>query len=280
MCLYYFDALKAKVQGGNMYEYSKKTLKTAKDLRLIDDTLFRLICADREVCQEILRTLIGDDKLVVISSVPQETLVNLNREIVVDVLCKLGNGQYANIEVQKGNNNDDVRRCRFHLASITANKTPKGTEFGSIPDVAILYISQYDVLGNNQAVTCTEMCQYVNGEYKPVGDGAKIYYANVNVRNDGDESELLSLFLKRDPFTNSKFPKLSAAVKYYKEDREGVRKMCEAVENYAMEREKKLAYKIASNLIAIGILNDEQIAESTNIPVDEVEKLRITHSDK
>ena len=124
------------------------------------------------------------------------------------------------------------------------------------------------------------MCQYVNGEYKPVGDGAKIYYANVNVRNDGDESELLSLFLKRDPFTNSKFPKLSAAVKYYKEDREGVRKMCEAVENYAMEREKKLAYKIASNLIAIGILNDEQIAESTNIPVDEVEKLRITHSDK
>ena len=33
-----------------MYEYSKKTLKTAKDLRLIDDTLFRLICADREVC--------------------------------------------------------------------------------------------------------------------------------------------------------------------------------------------------------------------------------------
>lgn len=262
-----------------MYEYSKKTLKTAKDLRLIDDTLFRLICADREVCQEILRTLIGDDKLVVISSVPQETLVNLNREIVVDVLCKLGNGQYANIEVQKGNNND-VRRCRFHLASITANKTPKGTEFGSIPDVAILYISQYDVLGNNQAVTCTEMCQYVNGEYKPVGDGAKIYYANVNVRNDGDESELLSLFLKRDPFTNSKFPKLSAAVKYYKEDREGVRKMCEAVENYAMEREKKLAYKIASNLIAIGILNDEQIAESTNIPVDEVEKLRITHSDK
>ena len=30
MCLYYFDALKAKVRGGNMYEYSKKTLIEAE----------------------------------------------------------------------------------------------------------------------------------------------------------------------------------------------------------------------------------------------------------
>ena len=56
--------------------------------------------------------------------------------------------------------------------------------------------------------------------------------------------------------------------------------MCETIENYAIEREEKRAYKIASNLIATGILNDEQIAESTNIPIAEVGKLRIKHNNK
>lgn len=203
-----------------MKNFSKETVQTAKNLRLIDDTLFRLVASEPGACQEILRTLLGDCKLEVLSVTPQETMVSLHREICLDVLCQLGNGRFANIEMQKGDVNDDIRRCRFHLSSITANRTPKGTDFKDIPDVSVLYITEYDALGNNQTVTCTEMCQYVNGEYIPVNDGAKIYYANTAVKDDTDKSELLSLFLKRDSFESEKFPKLSKAVKYYKSDEE------------------------------------------------------------
>lgn len=80
-----------------MKNFSKETVQTAKNLRLIDDTLFRLVASEPGACQEILRTLLGDCKLEVLSVTPQETMVSLHREICLDVLCQLGNGRFANI---------------------------------------------------------------------------------------------------------------------------------------------------------------------------------------
>lgn len=51
------------------------------------------------------------------------------------------------MEVQKGNRVDDIKRCRFHAAVITAAKTPKGTDFKDVPDVTVIYLSDYDALG-------------------------------------------------------------------------------------------------------------------------------------
>ena len=90
------------------------------------------------------------------------------------------------------------------MSSITVNKTPKGTEFKNVPNVAIVYITEYDALGNGQTITCSEMCQKVNDIYIPVNDGAKIYYANTVAKNDADKSELLGLFLERNAFNNRK----------------------------------------------------------------------------
>ncbi len=73
---------------------------------------------------------------------PQKTITSLHREVVLDVLCRLGNGKIVNMEVQKDNKNDDIRRTRYHLSTITANLTPKGCEFKDIPDVTIVYISE------------------------------------------------------------------------------------------------------------------------------------------
>ena len=222
-----------------MGKFSRKTLETAKGLRLIDDALFRLVGANTEVCEEILRTLLDDEELIVLQATPQETMTSLHREITLDVLCRLADGKIIDIEVQKGEENDDIRRCRFHLSSITANKTPKGTDFKDVPDVIIIYITEYDALGNGKAVTCSEMYQELNGRYIPLNDGAKVYYANTVVNDNTDKSELLELFLKKDSFDSKKFPKLSRAMKYFKEDEKGVGKVCNLVEEYAKEYAKK-----------------------------------------
>ena len=226
-----------------MGKFSRKTLETAKGLRLIDDALFRLVGANTEVCEEILRTLLDDEELIVLQATPQETMTSLHREITLDVLCRLADGKIIDIEVQKGEENDDIRRCRFHLSSITANKTPTGTDFKDVPDVIIIYITEYDALGNGKAVTCSEMYQELNGRYIPLNDGAKVYYANTVVNDNTDKSELLELFLKKDSFDSKKFPKLSRAMKYFKEDEKGVGKVCNLVEVYAKEFAKEYALK-------------------------------------
>ena len=43
--------------------YDEQTQEKVKNLRIIDDTLFRLIAARKEVCQEILRTLLDEIRL-------------------------------------------------------------------------------------------------------------------------------------------------------------------------------------------------------------------------
>lgn len=137
----------------SLEQYSKATRETAENLRIIDDALFRLMAKRPGVCQELLRTLLDMPKIRVVRVTAQSVVKSLHREIVLDALCQLENGEYINIEMQKGFSNDDVVRTRFHAVALTSAYTPKGTDFKDIPQVTILYITEYDALHNNQTVT-------------------------------------------------------------------------------------------------------------------------------
>ncbi len=228
-------------------QYSKATRETAENLRIIDDAMFRLVAERKEVCQEILRTLLDRPQLTVIRVTPQCVVTSLHREIILDVLCILEDGKYMNIEMQKGTGNDDIKRNRFYAASTTAAYTPKGTDFSDIPQVTILYITEYDALHNGQMITHVKRCMETDKGYVPVDDGEDIFFANTVVQDGSDRSELLQLLLRTDVFEDAKFPELSKAVRYFKETEGGFGEMCKTVEDYARnyakdyaeEREKK-----------------------------------------
>ena len=214
-------------------QYSKAIKETAENLRIIDDAMFRLVAERKEVCQEILRTLLDRPQLRVLKVTPQCVITSLHREIVLDVLCILEDGAYMNIEMQKGSGNDDVKRNRFYAASTTAAYTPKGTDFSDIPQVIILYITEYDALHNGQMITHVKRCMETQKGFEPVDDGEDIFFANTVVKDGSDKSELLQLFLRKDAFEDVKFPELSRAVKYFKETEGGFGEMCKTVEDYA-----------------------------------------------
>ena len=216
-------------------EYSLKTLEEAKHLRIIDDALFRLIGARKEVCQEILRTLLDDDNLVVESVEVQKSEVSLNREVVLDALCILGDGTLCNVEMQKSDLSNDYKRVRYHASVITANHTPKNTKFDNIPNVKVLYITEYDVLGNGQAITHVSRCQLNKKKYSPVNDGEDIIFANAKSRQRNKHTHLLKLFLKSEGFYDEMYPALSEAINHYKGSERGCDEMCESIENYAIE---------------------------------------------
>lgn len=218
-------------------QYSKATRETADKLRIIDDALFRLMAESEGVCQEILRTLLDMPDLTVVKVTAQSVVPSLHREITLDALCILDDGEYVNIEMQKGSSNEDILRTRFHAAAITAAYTPKGTAFADVPQVTILYISEYDALNNRQAVTHVKRCMKTGDGFIPVNDKEDIFFANTAIKENSDKSELLQLFLRNDAFEDAKFPELSKAVRYFKKTEGGRSIMCKAVEDYAMERE-------------------------------------------
>lgn len=59
--------------------------------------MFRLVAERKEVCQEILRTLLDRPQLTVVRVTPQCVIISLHREIVLDVLCILEDGKFPEL---------------------------------------------------------------------------------------------------------------------------------------------------------------------------------------
>ena len=259
----------------------KEIYEKIKNLRIIDDALFRLMASRKDVCQEILRNLLDEDNLEVIEVVPQDTMVSLFRGVVLDALCKLSDGQYCNIEVQKDDRENDIKRVRYHASLITTNKTPKGKSFSEIPNVKILYISTYDALGNGQTLTHVSRCQRVNGNYFPIDDGEDIIYANTEIDDDTKHSRLLKLFLRSDSFYDEMFPALSEAMKFYKDTERGRENMSEVTKQWKREGyEEGLAdglsqgkIEIALSLLKKGILSLTEVSSELGISEEEAKEL-------
>lgn len=99
-------------------------------LRVIDDIMFQMLAESEKVCQEILRVILDDARLIVQKVTPQASIANiLGRSVRLDALCTLGDGTICNIEVQKKNDNDDLRRVRYNASSIVSNFSKKAVSF-------------------------------------------------------------------------------------------------------------------------------------------------------
>lgn len=220
------------------HSYSRETRELVKGLRPIDDTFFILLGRRKEVCQEILRTLLEDTQLEVLSSETQVLHGGFERSITIDCKCCLSGGRIVNIEMQKDRKNDDIRRTRFHAAVITAGESPKGSRFGEIPDVIVIYISEYDALYNGQTFTMARRCIWNHGIWEPIEDGECICYVNTAPNQEAwsDKKELMSLLVRADAFESPKFTELSKAVRYFKQEEGGHLEMCQAVEEYANKK--------------------------------------------
>ena len=152
---------------------------------------------------------------------------------------------------------------------MTAKYTPKGADFKNVPDVTIVYISEYDVLKNNQTVTHVTRCMKNDESYVPVKDGEDIIFANTCVNDGSDKSELLQLMLNKEAFYNDKFPQISNAISYFKETEGGQSEMCKIVEDYA----KEYAKNSIQEAIEAKKLADEakKLAEEEKRKADEAE---------
>lgn len=218
-----------------------------------------------------MRTLLDMPGLTVIEVHAQQLIKSLHREVILDALCVLEDGSYTNIEMQKSDENDDIARTRFHASAITAQRTPKGTVFKDVPNVTILYITEYDALGNNQTVTHVSRCMKVGNNYIPLNDGEDIIFANTFVDDGSDKAELLQLMLRKESFYNEKFPAISSAIKYFKDTEGGRKEMCKSVEILGEYYAKEQRTKDIQKMLLSG-KTAAQIADFCGYDLTEVEE--------
>lgn len=93
---------------------SKEMLEKIALLRPIDDVLFAQLVVDIRTCQEMLQKVMKDSNLVVLTVIPQNVVRNIwGRSVILDALCRLGDGTTCCIEVQRSDNDNHVRRSVF-----------------------------------------------------------------------------------------------------------------------------------------------------------------------
>lgn len=218
-----------------MLGFSAQMINKIHRLRPMDDEFFKLLASIKGVCQEIIRTLLDDNSIIIVETISQAYISNFARSITLDNLSTTSDGAYINIDVQKNRNNDDIRRIRFHEGAITAARTPKGVNFKDVPDVTVIYIAEYDVLGNGKMITEIHKHIESDDEITNISDGSRILIVNAKADDGSLKSQLLKMFLSTEVIYNENFPELSEAIKYFKTTEKGRGTMSETMEQIAKE---------------------------------------------
>ena len=213
-----------------------------RDFRPIDDVFFEVLAQNPEVCQEMLRTILEDDELVVTSVITQSDERNLyGRSVRLDALCTLGSGVKVNVEVQRSDNDNHLRRARFNASSITVRDSDPGTRFDEVLELYIVYISEFDFLKGNKTIYHVEKVLRETGEV--IDDGLHEIFVNTVIDDGTEIAELMSCFTKKE-VRNAKFPMLSSEVSRLKGTEGGVLAVCEVMQKYEKMAADEAVHKV------------------------------------
>lgn len=257
----------------------EKIKERIQKFRPIDDTFFEVMIKDIEACEEILRVILEDRELKIVRLQAQHSVKNLyGRSVRLDAFCILGNGTYCNIEVQRSNNDDHLRRVRYNASCTTANITDPGKDFRDVPTVYVIYISEFDFLKQERTIYHIDKVIQETGEI--IDDGLHEIFVNTKINDGTDIAELMQCFTMTE-VNNPKFPKMSNRVSFLKNDEEGIKIMCKVMEEYAKEYAEEYAKEYAEeavqetviSLIKEGDISEERGAEKLNISIDKMREL-------
>ena len=206
----------------------------ARGLNPIDDLMFSKMAESKEFCEEILRVILDDDKLIVTENIPQCKVENLHgRSIIMDAKCVTGDGRHINIEVQKADNDDHLRRVRYNGSVLTTNITETGTKFEFVPDVCVIFISAFDMFRSGLPLYHVKKVVMETGQV--VEDGLTEIYANAVIDNGSKFSKLMKVFTENDTYNTDDFPVTSEIKARFKFDEGGAIKMDETLQRWKEE---------------------------------------------
>jgi hypothetical protein len=219
-----------------MYKkYRKEVQELIAKMTLFDDDLMSKVFEHNlDATTLVLRIVLQNDNIRAISARGQSELINPNvggRNIQLDILAEDENGKQYNIEVQRSNRGADVKRARYHSASLDVRMLSKGVLFNELNESYVIFITENDYFGLGEPIYKIERCLLNNNNC--VNDGSHIIYINGSYVGDDSIGKLIHDF-KCKKSKDMYYPELADGVRHFKEEG-GNGVMCELVENYGNE---------------------------------------------
>lgn len=166
-----------------------------KNIPLQND-VFMIFAKNKKFCQEFLRTLLQDKKLVVIENDIQKYLPSaFNKNVTIDMLCRIGDGSLVNVEIQLTKEKEHAKRIHTYISKIRTYDIEKGEKYKDIKDIIIIYLTDEDIFKLGSTVYEVKM-DIVSDQGKVVRKwdaGFKVYYINTKGLTNKTINEYLEL---------------------------------------------------------------------------------------
>lgn len=245
----------------------KEKVEKVQEFRIIDDVFFEVFAEDIPACQEILRTILDDERLIVKNVIVQKSEKNLyGRSVRLDALCELGNGSKCNIEVQRADNDNHLKRARYNASVITTKESVIGQCFDDVLDLYIVYISEFDFLGGGLTTYHVDKTIRENGVV--VDDGLYEIFVNTKIKDGSRISDLMTCFTSKE--VNS--PEFPAVTKRFNElkNEGGASTVCDVMEKYLAEARAEARTEAIQKLLRKGM--DKDFIISLDYAPEEIEE--------
>jgi hypothetical protein len=241
-------------------------------MRLLDDTFMTKCFEGNKECVELLLHIILDKPdLIVKSAITQYSIKNLQgRSVRLDVHAEDSNGKKYNIEVERGNKGDKIKKVRYNSSLMDANSILSGDDVSLLPETYVIMITEDDFWGEGKPIYAIK--KYVGDNGKVYDDGSHVIYVNGAYKDEPSDTTPLGKLIHDFNCISANdmyYPVLAERVRYFKEDVKGVDTMCKLVEELAEERATEIALKI----IGSGKLTFEEVAEYTGLSIEEIKAL-------
>lgn len=259
----------------------REYIETIDNACLMQDTFFRRCIKDKpEVIRLMLRLILDDPNLEIESFKTQEDMLNAPyRSVEIDVFAtNKKTGSRYNIEIQKGTSDNIRKRSRYHSSLLDTHGGLMPQEpFDALLDSIVIFICSDDILKQGKAIY-RFIRQTDDGI--PLEDGSTIIILNCSFRGEHPLRQLIE-DLNESSAAKMNYKEISEAVRDAKEDQKEEPNMKDMFED-AYERaearglEKGLEQSkidTAKKLLQLGKLSLDDIAESTDLPLETVKQL-------
>lgn len=264
------DAVEKETLQEQYIQEHKEDLQRLRGLRLLDDDFMSVVFQDIPCTELMLRIILNRHDLNVIQVISQYDMKNLQgRSARLDIFATDGDGKKYNVEVQRSDKGAVTKRARYNSSLIDANITEPGEEYEALPESYVIFITEKDVMQAGLPIYHIDRVVAETGTL--FGDESHIIYVNAMIRDETELGKLMQDFWCTEA-ADMNYSILANRVRYFKEETEGIRSMCRAMEEMRNDAVKRNKIEIAVELLALGD-SYEKIARVTKLSIEEVKEL-------
>lgn len=246
----------------------EEMLQRIREFRLLDDD-FMTKCFEKnkEATELVLRIMLEKADIRVENVITQCSMKNIKgRSVRLDIYATDSQGRKYNIEIQRAGKGAGAKRARYNSSLIDSDILPSGVEVENLTETYVIFITETDVIGKNKPIY--HINRYIQETGELFNDGSHIIYVNASYRDNSELGKLMHDFSCTNP-ADMHYLILADTARYYKEDKEGISTMCKAMEDMITDEKKQIALR----LIETGKLSLDEIAECSDLSLEEVKKL-------